>query len=241
MTYRAITRRLLVAALLSAMPYATVNGVASATPAAPADNAQRLTNLKVKGDAEITRRIASLTAASEKLRASNKLTPADLAGLTAQINAELTGLANLQTKLRADTVLAAARTDAASIVSDYRVYALVLPKTRLVATYDRITAAQAKFTQLQAQLQIRLEAAKTAGKDTAPLVAAKKAFDAKLAASQSRTSGLGVKLLALQPSDYNADRGILEANRLVLVTARDDLTAARAAAKTIADGLKALK
>src|SRR3954471_9120749 len=99
MKLRAIGRRLVAATLLAAMPYATVNAVATPAPAAPD---QHLVNLKTKGSAEIDRRVINLQAALVKLSDSKTITAADRDALVASVNAELTGLTTLKTKLAAD-------------------------------------------------------------------------------------------------------------------------------------------
>src|SRR5690242_1308632 len=132
MITRTLIRRALGAVCIAALPL-TVTAV---TPT-PAASAQHLTNLQTRGAAEITRRLTSLQAALTKLAAATKLTDADKTTLTAQVNAEITSLTALKTKLAADPNLTTARTDVQSIVTDYRVYALMLPKARMTASADR--------------------------------------------------------------------------------------------------------
>lgn len=222
----------------SASPSPSASVRASATPN-PAGSA-RLNNLKTRGTAEINRRIASLNAALEKLKGSTRLTPADRDALIKQVQDELTGLAALKTKLAAQTDLQAARSDVQSIVTDYRVYALMLPKARLVASADRMTTAITKLKDLEAMLQTRLTAAESNGKDVTELKKSLTDMQAKLASATNQLNGLTAKILAVTPADTNASRTALLAHRQALATAHSDLKAARVHARTIVDGLKAL-
>src|ERR1700683_2187458 len=157
------------AVLLAAFPLATIAvSTSSPTPSAtatPAAEPTRLATLKPRGDAEINRRITNLTAALAKVQAVTALTASDKSTLVSQIQTEVSGLNALKSKLDADTTLAAARTDVQSIVADYRVYVLMLPKARLAAAFDSLAVVQTKLTALETQLQTAINNAKAAGKN----------------------------------------------------------------------------
>ena len=230
-----LIKSLSVAVLASAMTSGTVLAIVSPAPTAVATSAQKLAALQSKGTAEIDRRLSNLTAANAKLAASTKLTAADKTALTAQVQAEISGLTTLKAKLAAETVIASARVDVVSIVSDYRVYYLMLPKTRLVASADRFAVAEDKLTALHDKLKAKVPAT-----DTASL--------AKLTDMQNQTVAAATisnsvvpKLLALVPTDYNSNHAVLEQYRASLKTAQADLVAARDDAKAVVDTLKAAK
>jgi len=71
-----------------------------------------------------------------------------------------------------------------------------------------------------------LDATTAAGKDTTAMTASLTDLSAKIAATKVISDGFVAKLLALQPTDYNADHTILETYRTSLVTARTDASAA---------------
>jgi hypothetical protein len=227
MNKRILVRAATAAVLFAALPLSAV-AVSTPTPTPSAAQAQRLTNLKSKGTAEIDRRLANLNSALGKLNASTKLTAANKATLAKQIQDEIAGLTALKAKLAADTELATARTDVASIVSDYRVYALMLPKARLVSSADRFAVAEDKLQTLHDKL-----AAKPL-KDGANDVAEKLAdMQAKITAAKTISDPLTAQLLAIQPTDYNANHATLVQYRASLKTAQDDLKAARDDAKSV--------
>jgi hypothetical protein len=228
------------ATLVSALPLAAVSAVSSPSPSI--SQAQHLANLQTRGTAEITRRLTALSSAQVAVTATTKLSVEDKAALTAQITAETASLTALKTKLAADTDLTTARTDVQSIVSDYRVYALMLPKARLAAALDHVMALESALQKLHDKLLTPVGA-----EDANPAagVSADRAkldeMAAQLAAAHAATDGLEAKLLALQPTDYNADHTVLTQYRQSLTAARSDLAAARNDAKAIIDALKAGK
>jgi hypothetical protein len=255
MSFRVIARTTLAACLFSAMPLASANALtaaqvkaqqtataaaAQAAQATQATQAQHLANLKTKGAAEIDRRIASLAAASEKLAASTKLAAADKTALLKTVTDENTGLSALKDHLASDTTLETARADVASIVLDYRVYALLLPKVRMVSTVDRLEVVEAKLTDITAKLETNLAAAQVDAKTRTDLEASLAKIKSSLAAAKEKTGPLGDKILALTPTDYNADHAAVLGYRATLASARDDIRTASSEAKALNLTLKKL-
>jgi len=242
MKRRILARTMLAALLFAAIPISAVDGVAATTPAPSSLSAQaqttRLHNLQTRGTAEIDRRVSNLNSALAKLGASTKLKTADKSALTQQVQTEVASLTALENKLVADTDLATARTDVQSIVTDYRVYVLMLPKVRLVASTDRFDVVEDKLATLNDTLQTKVNAAKSAGKDVTALQSSLDDMKAKTADATSKTSTLVAQLLALQPTDYNANHAVLLTYRTSLTAALADVKAARDDAKSVIDGLK---
>jgi chromosome segregation ATPase len=242
MNLRTLVRNATAAALFAAIPLSSVSSMASTpAPTVSAVQAQRIAHLKTKGAAEIDRRIANLTAALQKLSASTKLATDNKTALTQQVQSEISGLTSLKTKLAAETTLTGARADVQSIITDYRVYVLMLPKARLVAADDRFSVSEAKLNELATKLQTRITALKSNGKDVASLQASLDDMKAKTASAQGRTAGLVTKLLSLQPTDYNANHALLVSYRDALKAAQADLKTARDDAKTIITAMKTAK
>lgn len=225
-------------------PTPASKAAADATPNPPAlaslsaaAQAQRLANLKTRGDTEISRRLSNLNNALAKVQTVTTLSTADKAALVGQIQAEISGLNTTKSKLDTDTTLATARTDVQTIVTDYRVYALMLPKARLTATFDQLAVVETKLNKLANQLGAAINSAKASGKDVTATQASLADMQAKIAAIATLTDGQVAKLLALQPSDYNTDHTVLESYRTTLVTAQTDAKAAASDASSIIQGL----
>jgi ATP-dependent protease HslVU (ClpYQ) ATPase subunit len=209
----------------------------TSTSAAPA---QRLATIKAKGAAEITRRLTSLNTVTTKISGTTKLSASDQAYLSSEVSAEVSGLTALQTKLASDTTVSEASADAQSIYTEYRVYALVLPKVWLVRTADDQQTTEANLTALAQKLQSRITADQTAGKNITTLQNELNDMTMQTNNAQSISSSMETKVLTLQPSYYNSDHTILSGDLTQLKTAHTDNTAAYTDANSIVSGLKSL-
>ncbi len=219
-------------------------GVAdAATPANPATSAnqqQRLQTIISKGDQEITRRLASLSTLSSKITAATKLSSSDSATLSNEVSATVSGLTNLKTQLDADTTVSSAHTDAVSIYTEYRVYALVAPKIGLVKVADDQQVIQGKLTALAQKLQARITAEQQAGKNVTALQADLTDMTNQTAAAQKISSSIESSVITLQPTDYNSNHAVLSGDNAQLKTAHSDDKAAYTDAKNIISALKSL-
>ncbi|MGH7240859.1 MAG: hypothetical protein ACREGB_01025 [Candidatus Saccharimonadales bacterium] len=148
----------------------SVSADAATKASTQATNQQaRVTNIISKGDQEITRRLTALNKLSSKISGTSKLTATDKSALASEVSSEISGLTALKTKLDADTTLTDAQTDAKSIIANYRVYALIVPKIQLIRTADDQQVVEDKLSDLATKLSARISAAQTAGKDVATL------------------------------------------------------------------------
>jgi hypothetical protein len=202
---------------------------------------QHLVNIQTRGSAEITRRLTSLNTVLGKITSNSKLTVADQTSLVSEVNTEITGLTNLKTQLVADTTLTAAITDAQSIISEYRVYALVLPKIWLVSTADSQQVTEAKLTTLSQNLQSRITSDQQAGLNVASIQSQLDSVNTLVATAQGISSNMEQSVVGLQPSDYNADKTVLSGDLAKLKTANADLKSAYTNDKTIVSALENLK
>lgn len=203
--------------------------------------AAALARLQTRGAAEIERRLTSLQNALSLLQKAPRITDTDKATLTQQVQTEIDGLTALQTKLAADTKLADARTDVQSIITEYRVYGLLLPKIQIIAAADRLESLGQELQDLSTNLKALIAAAKTAGHDVDALEEALTDLDQQLATAKDGYQNVASQAFALTPSDYNADHKVLSTYRTSLAAAHKALVTARDDAKTIITGLKAFK
>jgi hypothetical protein len=203
-------------------------------------DAAKLKLIISRGDAEINRRLQTLAHLNNDINASVHLSAANKVALTTQVNNTSNSLNTLKAKLDGDTTIAAARADAQSILTEYRVYALVVPKIHLIKMADDIQATDSKLSTVAGKLQTRINAAKTAGKDVSALEAKLTDMNAEIAAGQNIAANVETKVIVLQPSDYNSDHKILSVYSSQLKTARSDNQAAFNDAKSIINTLKTL-
>jgi hypothetical protein len=218
-------------------PYVKVDGNANVNASSEKAKLQKIIS---RGDQEIARRLDSLSKLVSKINAATKLTDADKATLTAEVNATISGLNTLKAKLDAETTVAAARADVQSIYTEYRVYALVTPKVSLTKVADDQQVAEQKLQTLIQKFQTRLNAAKAKGKNVSALEAVLNDMIQKVNASASVSGAVQAKVIGLQPTDYNNDHAILSGTSAQLKTAHADNVAAYNDAKQIVAGLKDL-
>jgi hypothetical protein len=207
--------------------------------AANADQA-KLQVVISRGNNEITRRLNTLKTLGTKVNSATKLTASDKASLSSEVSDEVSGLTSLKAKLDAETTSSAARADAQSIINDYRVYALIVPKVNLVKTADDQQVAEGKLSDLAAKLQTRITAAKTAGKNVTSLQSSLSTMNGKISAAQAISSKIESDVAGLQPSDYNSNHSVLKGDRDQLKTAQADIQAASSSASSIVSSLKNL-
>lgn len=240
-----------IAALGSTMFITVAANALSAAPAASNPSSQsttttaneqtRLKNIIAKGDQEISRRLTSLASLANKINAATKLTSSDKTTLTNEVNDTISGLNALKTKLDSDTTITAARADAQSIYTEYRVYALVAPKVNLIKVADDQQVAEQKLQTLIQKFQTRINAAKSKGKEVSALQDTLSNMTSKVTAAQGISSSIENKVIGLQPTDYNSDHALLSGDSAQLKTAHADNMAAFSDAKQIVAGLKALQ
>jgi hypothetical protein len=239
-----ITLPVVAGLLAPAAALATAHAQSYSTPDRTnvADTAAKthLTTLKTKGDAEIARRLATLNRLIAVITSAGKLSENAKETLRGEVSNEITGLATLRIKLGNETTVADAAADVSSMITEYRVYALVAPKVQLIKAADEQQAVEKKLADLGAKLATRLTSAKDNGKDVAALQSKFDEMASHVTAAQSISSDVETSVLALQPTDYNSDHAVLGSYRDKLKTARTNIQTAYSLAKEIVTGLKKL-
>ena len=187
----------------------------------------RLDDVKRRCIAQIDRRLAALDQRQRELGTARHLTAEHKAALDADINATRDGLKAVAAQIREESDPVALRRECESIWTSFRVFALVLPRTRLVTTADAEVFAVSRLTDVAA----RLEAAGASGDDL-------DAMKAKIASASTAASGVAPSILPLTPADWNANREVLTPARNSVRSARADLKAAAELGRKIADSLK---
>jgi hypothetical protein len=203
------------------------------TAATAAANQARLQRIIARGNAEISRRLATLGTLSSKINSATKLSSADAATLKNTVSSDTTALTALKTQLDSDTTVTAATSDAQSIITGYRVYALVVPQVNIVKTADDQQVAEGKLSALSTKLSARITAAQQKGTNVTSLQASLSDLNSKTSAAQSISSPIETDVIALVPSDYNSNHAVLSGDRTQLQTAQSDIKAAIADSQSI--------
>jgi len=197
----------------------------------------RITNLKNRADTEITRRITSLSSLVTRLGNMKHLTAAQIASFTNEVNAEISNLTTLKTKIDADTDLTTLKADVKSIVSSYRVYALFLPQINILAAADRALTIVAEFSALETKLQTRIQEVQAAGKDVTSLQTTLTDMQSKITDATNQAQSIISMVTPLTPDGYPGNRTTLQSARGAFKTIYADFVAARKDAKTIMQAL----
>ena len=233
----ALTGALLLVAPTAAM--ASTRATSARTPDA-AGARRDVGTVKARAHEAISSRLQTLARLTSRVHDNRYLSDAHRAALTDLFAAQTRGLTALDAKIQADTDLETLKADVKSIVTDYRVYLLTVPKTHLVIGADTELAAAAKLDQVAARLQTKIDAAAAAGKDVTAAQSHLDAMKAKVGEVRAAASGVPDSVLPLVPQDYPGNKPALEAAQTSLKTGRSSLQSARELARQVVTDLKAL-
>ena len=110
---------------------ATVSAGNSGSNAVPTT----LAGIKAKAATDITDRVNKLNGAIAKVNGAKELGPGQ-GTLVSYLGTDIAPLQQLNQRIQGDTTVAQAAQDFSTIFTDYRVYALVLPASRIAADAD---------------------------------------------------------------------------------------------------------
>lgn len=212
-----------------------------ASPSDQSQCGQLCQAIKQVGGQEISRRLTVLNNLLTKINDATHLSASDKSYLTTEVNGEISGLTQLQTKLANDTTLNAAVTDAKGIITDYRVYVLVAPKVMLVKTADDQQTTESNLSTLAAKLQYRISKFSKKGKDVSQLQQELNDMNVQIKNAQTISVNIEQSVLPLQPANYNSNHNVLIGDLNQLKTAHADNKNAVSDAKNIIAGIKSLK
>ena len=213
-------------------------GACSAQRTAAKDNSAA--HLQALGDCEINRRLVTITTLQDHVSNPNGLTDGDRSTLQGLLTADTTGLTALKSKIDGEDDVTTLRADIGTIVTDYRIYLLMVPMTAEVISADNEAAAVGRLTTVAGKLQDRIDAASG---DTSQAQTDLDNMTASLGQVNTSTlAGISAQLLALTPTGYNGGTAgpVLKADHTTLQGFRTSLNAARADAVACRAALRAL-
>ena len=205
----------------------------------PTDASRRsIEDVRARCLAAIDVRLPALAAAHTAVSGNEHVTDAHQAALVADIDQTAARLRDLATLIKADTDLAILRDHCRSIFEDNRVFALVLPRARLVVGADTATDAGAKLRDVAAKLADAIAKAEAAGQDVRQAKLDLDMMKAHIASGVASAGRVPGTVLGLTPADWNADHEVLTPARQSLRSARADLLVARDLAHKIRSELR---
>lgn len=196
---------------------------------APLARDATLPQIQAAAKTDVSNRVNDLATAISTVQKATDL-GGDQAGLLSSLQGEVSGLQQLEQKIAGDTDTTTARADYEGIFTQYRVYLLELPRTRLVMADDRITnAAGPRLTKVASRIQAKETPANQA--QAAPLLAD---LTTQVSHGTGAVNGQVATLQAATPAAWDANHGVLAPERSATKTAVADLKKAASDAKQAA-------
>lgn len=220
-------------------------GLVLATPAAAlagpgrAERAEQVEQtFQAKCLGAIDKRLTALDSASDKLTEAKHVTDEHESELAAILSDTSAGLTSLADQIGSDTDPGAMKAHCTSVFADHRVFALILPRTRLVVASDTVAAAAAKLTDAAGRLEQAIAKAEANGADVTQAKADLEAMRSEITSAEAAAAGVPGQVMDLTPADWNADHEVLAPARQAMKSARTDLGEARELGRRILAGLR---
>lgn len=215
----------------------TAFGAAASTTSGKAASTAGLDAAKALATSRIDGRLETLHALQLAVNNASHLTSSDRSALSTLISGDISGLTSLRGKVGGEATVSAVRADETTMVDQYRVYLLVVPKVHLTNAFDIESAAESTLQKVHDELAARL--AKESGGGTAAEKSQLADLQTQLQNAQQAESGKVSTLLGIQPGpDANAIHSALSPLTTAAKTARTDLRKARDDAKALRGELK---
>jgi hypothetical protein len=232
----------------SAVPTAAERAAAKANAAAQAAanrtarTAARMTAAEQKGLAAVDKRITDLGTLVTRVQSLKNVSDSQKTNIVTTVQNLSANLAALQMKIQEDTSSSTLRDDLTSITGSYRIYALVMPEVRIIASADRIVTVSGMINILATKVSARLSQAGTVPNLSA-LTADMADVSAKIADAMTQAQAAVAEVTPLTPDQ--GDKTKMAANTAALKDARSKISAAetdiKAAYKDISTVLAAVK
>ena len=197
----------------------------------------RMMNTQNRGDNELNKRVASLYALTARIQGMKKLSDTDKSSLRNDLQQEIASLNDLRSKITSDTSSTTLRADIKSITEGNRVYALVMPKTQILAAADRVDTIVALMNTVGTKIQARLASS------TNPNIAQAQSlfadYTAKLADASAQATSLVAGVTPLVAD--NGNKTVAASNLAALKDAKKKIQAAQqdiVAARKDLEGIK---
>ncbi|MCL5411329.1 MAG: hypothetical protein M1150_01120 [Patescibacteria group bacterium] len=176
---------------------------ASRTAEKEGDN---LESLKKVAEKMISKRNEELNKLIDRVNEDKQLSETDKSSLKNDIQNVINALNGLKSKIDEETNIEGVRNDMKQIVSSYRVYEVLTPKTRLIITIDRLQALLSRLQGLTPKLQDLIDSLKFQGKDVTALQALLNDINNQLSTinvqlSTDKSNVLGVSVSTSSPKE----------------------------------------
>ena len=226
------------AALGSAPAFADSTSIKPESTATTSKTPRNLTSVQAAAITATGKRITSLDTAIANVTANTTLTDSDKTAILSSLTGDLAGMNAVATKIAADTDLAQAEADYATISVRYRVYSVALAQAAYAALADTVTSKTALKLNAEETRLSGLLSGKDASKSTAALQANLTDMTVQIGNATGAVSGLAAGSLAVTPEQYNGNHAVMAPFKTSATTARIALKQAQSDATTIRAVLK---
>lgn len=211
---------LVTAVLIPAIASAGTQGDACHAQAGLASGQKATTTAQFQtlGNCQIAYRTADIANAVTRVGQMQKVDAGTKTTLTQNLNTASAGLAGLLNKLQADTTVATAQQDYQALFNNYRIYQLLIPQVRIIATSDRAQTIVGQIQTVQATLITQnASASATVQAENAPLFTD---LAAKLSDATTESTDAANNVRALMP-----DQGVqsVETSNKAAITGAQNL------------------
>lgn len=188
----------------------------------------------------IERRVLAMEAAKNRLSTAKKISQETKDAVTKTLDDSITKINALEEEILATNDLAALKTKVKSIVTDFRIYVVILPQSHGLMAADRLQAYEQKLDELKAKTQTKVSELKDSGKDVASLESLLEQATAKLNETKTSIETAEAKFSSMQVSDVAGARTLKLEGKEALVLARDTLRRVRDDLQNVIKGIKDL-
>lgn len=190
----------------------------------------------------IDHRVNLLNKGIERVNRSAKVSETERNAITGDLTANIDSLTSLKSSIEAETDLETLRAKVKSIFTDYRIFAVVLPRDRGELIVGRANAILGRLNALSAKIAKWIDAGKARGKDMTEAEQAYADFQSKLADARAQVDSAMTHFQAMKASaDLTEPRDHLQQGKDAMRQARNDLKAAAEDLRKIVTEFKGLR
>jgi hypothetical protein len=191
------------------------------------------------GYGEIARRIAALNVLIARVSAHTHLTSAQQSAITEDAQTNISGLNTLNSKLKGETDVTAARTDVQDIFTNFRIFAVVLPRDYGEIYLDHMQNVHDAVTAKEPEIQSVLQQAQSQGIDITKEQGQLTDLETQVTNAGTQLSNAQGLIPSLTPANYPGTDQTIAQYHTDLKTAHTDLKAAAVDLTSIIAELKA--
>lgn len=181
---------------------------------------EQIIKLKQQGDKMATQRIASLNRLLTRINNDKRLTSDEKTALSLDIQNAINGLTALKAKIDQDTTIADVKVDIKQISANYKVYAVLEPKIRILVIIDNLQDISNRLSLLAPKLQVFINDLKGQNKNVSDLQILLNDINSNLSIINTKLSADKTAIMNISVNTVNA--------KDAFVSVRKDLAQIRA-------------